>query len=65
MDLSDLGELRDLDLSDNDLTRVPPWLSDCTSLEGLSLANNAIPRDEIDALRLALPDCHIETRGRP
>lgn len=45
--------------SSNQLRHLPPWLAELPGLEELTLYQNPIPKEEIEALRAKLPGCKI------
>jgi hypothetical protein len=59
-EIGELQNLKKLNLSKNQLTSLPESLSKCKNLKSLMLKGNSIPKNEIDKLQAALPDCKIK-----
>ena len=59
-EIGQLENLKKLNLSKNQLTSLPASLSNCKNLKSLMLKGNTIPKNEIDKLQAALPDCKIK-----
>jgi len=53
--------MTNLNLSSNNLTQLPAWVGQLTSLTHLDLTDNYLDHDEIEWIREALPDCNIES----
>lgn len=54
-----LNNLKHLHLGGNQICRIPKTIKNLQNLEVLSLSGNLIPEEEIEKLKLILPDCKI------
>jgi len=54
----DINGLKCLNLDNNNITDITP-LAVLVNLEYLVLWSNNIPAEQVEKLRIALPDCHI------
>jgi len=57
--IGNLTQLRYLGLTDNRISKIPASLFELKNLEVVSLVGNPIPKEQIAALKQALPNCTI------